>query len=153
MTRVWVAAVAATPAIGSATAAVASDGKAVSHRGWTLLVQVQEEKPWTPQNRGELVKVLPWCYLRAGQPRIGDWCKVQGDALPLIKDFDKSRYLFTDSAVWVGILFPNGVVCMSTSEWGVFTCGSPAGWGSMGELLPDRYGDEHVVLQRPVSAD
>ena len=75
---------------------------------------------------------------------------MQGDAFPLVAGFNESRYLFAGSGVWVGALFPSGVVCMATSEYGVFTCGSPAaGYGSLGELLPDRHGDENVVLQRP----
>jgi hypothetical protein len=102
----------------------------------TGTAEAQTVKPWVPRWQGELVKVLPWCNLKAGQPRIGDWCKVQGDAFPLITGFDKSRYLFAGSDVWVGFLLPSGVVCMATSEYGVFTCGSSAGYGSMGDPLP-----------------
>jgi len=106
-------------------------GTATAQDNWSK--GLPEEPKW----QGELVKVLPWCNLQAGQPRIGDWCKVQGDAFPLVAGFNDARYLFAGSGVWIGTLFPSGVVCMATSEFGMFTCGSPAGYDMMGDLLPE----------------
>jgi hypothetical protein len=81
------------------------------------------EPPKAAQWQGELVKVLPWCNLEAGQPRVGDWCNVQGDAFPLVDGIQipirwQCRMGRHAVSVWCDLLRDLGIRCVHLRQFG-----------------------------------